>query len=194
MVKIISKIVIGLALVSSSLLAETGEVSKYQFDIKSLVGIEAGYSSFDVQRDDGTDKKTKSIDLNHGGVKIGAESESFRLFLSARAFDAKEFKYARSYGVELQYLLNFSKYANLYFGAGVGKVDMKLDAGDGVKFDDTYYSGDVGFNIHLGEIADWEIGARVMGINGEVKDAGVKYKLENIVTGYTSIIFKFKMD
>jgi len=191
MVNKIGKVVMGLVLVSSCLLAESKEASKYQYDINSLIGVEAGYSSFDVQESGG---KSKSLDLNHGGVKIGAESTNYRLFLSAKVFDAKEFKHARSYGVELQYLLNFSKYANLFFGAGVGKVDMKLDSVNNIKIDDTYYSGDVGFNVHLGDIADWEIGARVMGINASAQDGLVKYNFENIITGYTSIIFKFKMN
>ncbi|MDA3907453.1 MAG: hypothetical protein PF437_00040, partial [Sulfurimonas sp.] len=115
----------------------------------------------------------------------------------ARAFDGGDFDYARAYGVELQYLLNFSKMANVYFGVNAGKVDMRYEDktnSNTFKIDDTYLGGDVGVNIHLGESADFEVGARVMSLNATATNGAVKYDFDNIVTGYASIIFKYQMD
>nr|WP_321267917.1 hypothetical protein [uncultured Sulfurimonas sp.] len=198
MVKKLNKIVLATLLVASSLVAESTENSKYKYNMNSLVGFEVGYSTFDYERVAGgltTDKPT--VNLNHGGIKIGAESENYRLFLSARAFDAGEFDYARAYGVEFQYLLNVSKMANIYFGVNAGKVDFKLDDkknSNSVKLGENYIGGDIGVNVHLAKIVDLELGARVMSLNATQNDGAVKYDFDNIVTGYASIIYKFQMD
>lgn len=198
MVKKISKVIVATLLVASSLRAELTDNSMYKFNINSLVGFEAGYSAFDYERIAGgvtTDRAT--VNLAHGGIKIGAESENYRLFLSARAFDGGDFDYARAYGVEFQYLLNFSKMANVYFGVNAGKVDMRFEDkknANTVKLGDGYIGGDVGFNIHLGKSADFELGARFMSLNATASDGAVKYDFDNIATAYASIIFKYQMD
>jgi len=198
MIKRFSKVVIATLLVGSSLWAGSLDDSKYKFNINSLVGFEAGYSAFDYERiDSGVTTDRETVNLAHGGIKIGAESDNYRLFLSARAFDGGDFDYARTYGVEVQYLLNFSKMANVYFGVNAGKVDMRFEDktnNNTVKIDDTYLGGDVGVNVHLGKSADFEIGARVMSLNASATDGTVKYDFDNIVTGYASIIFKYQMD
>lgn len=198
MMKKLTKVIVATVLVASSLAAESMDDSDYEFKTSSLIGIEAGYSSFDYERStSGVTDQKKTVNFNHGGIKIGAESRNYRLFLSARAFDGGDFDYARAYGVELQYLLNVSKMANIYFGVNTGKVDMKFDDSTNaksVKLDDTYFGGDVGMNIHLGSRADFEVGARIMSLNASATDGTAKYDFDNIVTGYASIIFKYQMD
>lgn len=198
MIKKLSKVIIATLLVASSLTAEGFEKSKYSYNIKSLIGFEGGYSAFDYERAAGgvtTDRET--VNLGHGGIKIGAESDNYRLFLSVRFYDAGGFDYARSYGVAAQYMLNFSKKANFYFGVNGGKVDMRyVDTKNGntVNIYDDYFGGDLGFNVHLGEDVDVEIGARIMDLNSNTHDGAVTYTFDNIVTGYASIILKYQMD
>jgi hypothetical protein len=192
------KILVATLFVASSLVAESIDDSEYRFNTSSLIGFEAGYSAFDYERTtSGVTDEKKTVNFNHGGIKIGAESSNYRLFLSARAFDGGDFDYARAYGVELQYLLNFSKMANVFFGVNIGKVDMRFadtSNNKSVKLSDTYMGGDVGLNVHLGKSVDLEIGTRLMSLNASATDGAVKYDFDNIVTGYASIIFKYQMD
>ena len=198
MIKKLSKVIIATLLVASSLTAGSSDDSDYQFEINSLVGIEGGYGSFDYTNVAAT--TTETVKLGHGGIKIGAESNNFRLFLSARDYYALDFDnigkfdYIRTYGVELQYLMNISKAANIYMGVNGGRLDMKFDDGlitpATIRITDEYIGADFGLNIHLGESADFEIGTRFMSITEENAD----YDFDEIVTGYASIIFKFKMD
>ncbi|NOR57933.1 MAG: hypothetical protein GQ474_05355 [Sulfurimonas sp.] len=198
MLKKISKVIVATALVASSLAAGSLDDSKYKFNINSLIGFEAGYSAFDYERiASGVTTDRKTVNLNHGGIKIGAESDNYRLFLSARAFDGGDFDYARAYGLEVQYLLNFSKMANVYFGVNAGTVDMRFEDkknSNTVKLSNSYIGGDFGVNVHLGKSADFEVGARVMSLNASATDGAVQYDFDNIVTGYASIIFKYQMD
>jgi len=172
--------------------------SEYSVDTYSLVGVEGGYSSFDYERTDATgNTKRTNGDLIHGGVKIGAQSKNYRVFLSARFFDMDDFDYARMYGIEGQYMFNFSKMANFYIGVNAGTTDMKfVDSvnNQSVKVYSPYYGGDAGFNIHFGESVDWEIGARYITINYDDDKNSVKYSFDHMMMGYTSVIFKFKMD
>jgi hypothetical protein len=198
MVKKLSKVIVATLLVASSLTAELTDNSMYKFNINSLIGFEAGYSGFDYERTtSGVTDARETVNINHGGIKIGAESENYRLFLSARAFDGGDFDYARAYGVEVQYLLNFSKMANVYFGVNAGKVDMRFadkTNNKTVKLSNGYMGGDVGVNVHLGKSADFEVGARLMSLNASATDGAVTYDFDNIVTAYASIIFKYQMD
>ncbi|WP_324171290.1 outer membrane beta-barrel protein [Sulfurimonas sp.] len=200
MAKTLSKLAVATILVASSLSAAPADNSKYRFNTNSLIGLEGTYSNFDYERVKIGDATVREkVSLKGGGLKIGAESNNYRFFLSARMYDAGEFEYARTYGVELQYLFNFSNFANMYLGVNFGKADMKfVDTKNGhnntVTIDDTYLGGDVGFNVHLGKQVDWEIGARFMRLNTSKTDAGATYNLDHIVTGYTSIIFKYQMD
>ena len=42
-------------------------------------------------------------------VKIGAQTENYRVFLSARYYDADNLSTLNTYGAEIQYMFNFSK-------------------------------------------------------------------------------------
>ncbi len=186
--RVLKSVILASVLMTTSLMAE---VSDYEYNTYSLVGLEAGYGSFNY------DSATvgEKINFNSGGFKIGGQTDNYRLFLSIRAYDAGEFDYARTYGLEAQYLFNFSKFVNFYLGANAGITDIKLNAAnDSVKIYDPYIGGDAGFNVHLGKMADLELGARVMSINSQTTVGLKTYSFDSMVTGYASIIIKYKMD
>jgi len=188
------RVALSVLLMGSMAIADSSE---YEINTYSLMGIEGGYSGFDYEKTDtGVTKRTNG-DLLHGGIKIGAQSTNYRIFLSARFFDMDDFEYARMYGIEGQYMFNFSKFANLYIGVNAGTTDMKFTdtaTNPSIKVYEPYYGGDMGFNVHLGESVDWEMGARYLTIDSTITNSGVSYSFDHIIMGYTSIIFKYKMD
>jgi hypothetical protein len=194
MKKLFSTIIVVSLITVSSLVAE---VSEYQVDTYSLVGFEGGMSSLDVEKDDTVNPAIiQKHNFAHGGVKIGAQSENYRLFLSGRYYNAADFDYVTTFGAELQYMFHFSSLANFYLGANTGLANMRFTDGGTTSrtISDPYVGGDAGFNIHLGESTDFEIGTRIMSIQAQNKIGSVTYKFDSIVTAYASIIFKYKMD
>jgi hypothetical protein len=191
--KVFQKVVLTSLLVSAPLMADFG----FNDDTYSLLGVEGGYSSFDVERDDSVNPASiKKHKMMHGGLKIGAQSKDYRFFLSGRYYDAEDFDYATTLGAELQYMFHFSSIANFYLGVNGGIVNMRFTDGGTTSrtISDPYFGGDAGFNVHLGETIDLELGARVMQIQAENKIGTVAYKFDNLVSGYASIIFKYQMD
>ncbi len=168
------------------------------FHTKSLVGIEGGYSTFDVENDIATTPPTNTYDEGMVGIKIGAQGEHFRVFLSARNyFVGKEYDYFATFGGELQYMFNFSKKANFFIGGNAGMVNGRFQAaGENFNrtFSDPYYGGDIGFNYHINDTYDFEIGARYMSTDASNTQNGVTYKIDHISTGYMSIIIKYIED
>ena len=198
MKKNLTKIILISALAAMPLFAAQNnkkEESIYKYNSYSLLAFEGGYSSFDYESNS-TPPVRKSPGFAYGGIKIGAQTENYRLFLSARYCPIDNFDYAYTMGAEAQYLFNFSKMANFYVGVNAGIAEMRFVDATNLTRDisDPYVGGDMGFNIHLGENADLELGVRVMSLNAENTKAGVTYTFDTIASGYTSIIFKFQMD
>jgi len=189
----IKKIVLSAALLSSSLMAESFFKDSY-----SLIAVEGGMSTMDVERSEpGTSATLTKYDTAHAGLKIGAQSDDFRVFFSGRYYSADDFDYMTTYGVDIQYMLNFSSAVNLYMGVGTGLANMRfLPAGEANSrtISEQYYNGDLGFNIHLGESVDLELGGRIMSIDATNTIDSVSYNFDNVITGYASVIYKFKMD
>lgn len=158
---------------------------------KSLIGFEGGVSNIKVETST-TPLVDDTFNATHGGIKIGAESKDFRFFLNFNYLDASEFDTATTYGASLQYLLNVSQYMNVFAGVNAGRVDFRLldSANNVTTVKDTYFGGDLGVNIHLGETMDLELGGRYMNISGKT----AAYEVRNAVAGYGSLIFKFQMD
>ncbi len=193
MKKYLNKIIIVALLLTSPLLAK--DESIYQFNSYSLVGLELGISEFDVEND-ATPPLRETYTFNHGGIKIGAQTENYRLFLSGRYFSIDDFDSAYTAGIEAQYLFNFSKYANLYVGVNTGLAEMKfIDATDVTRtVSDSYIGGDIGFNVHFGNSLDLELGARAMSLDATNTKNNITYTFDTIVSGYMSLIFKYQMD
>ena len=171
--------------------------NEYTFQTHSLLAIEGSYSETSVDVINGT-PTTHDKDAASLGFKIGAQSENYRVFLSARAYDAQNLSYLNTYGAELQYLFNFSKFANFYLGGSTGLAKYKVphDGSDSaVGADSMYYGGDAGFNIHATELIDLEIGTRIISIqDGDVQQGLKTYQFDRIVAAYASVIIKWEMD
>ena len=190
--KNINKIILATLLSISPLLAND---SKYEYDSSSLVGFEIGYSGLDVDNDD-----TPAIHDTHnfglGGLKIGAQTDNYRIFLSARHMQIDDYDYAYTLGGEIQYIYDFSDYANFYLGLNAGKAEMKFTDMDGLSrsISDPYFGGDVGMNIHANDDIDLEFGVRIMTLNAENDRKDIIYTFNSITSGYMSIVFKYQMD
>jgi len=192
----IAKVTLGVALTSASLLTN---LSANEFQTNSLVGIEGGYSVLDYENGTSLNNEQYDVKVAHAGLKVGAETEDFRIFLSGRYYfdSSNDYDYIATYGVELQYKLNVAEAMNLYLGASTGVASMKFRA-ESESFSrtisDPYVGADIGANIHFTKTLDWEIGARVISIQAENTRNSVTYNIGNLVSGYTSLIFKWQMD
>ncbi len=185
-------------MLSSALAFSVGSADDFIFKTKSLVGIEGGYGTFDVEKSPATTNPTSRHSGGVAGLKIGAEGENFRIFLGVRNyFLGGEYDYFGTAGVELQYMFNFSQYANFFIGGSTGMVNGRFQLSSenfNRKFSDTYYGGDVGFNIHINKTFDLELGARLIATNASDDQAGTTYTIDHITSGYASIIIKYEMD
>jgi len=187
--------------VSTLLLASSlyGGNSSYEFKTKSLVGIEGGYSDLNYEFGTSTNNVISDIGVTNVGLKIGAETDDFRVFLSGRYFydSSTKYEYIVTYGAEIQYKFNMAEFMNAYIGANAGVANVQFRA-TGENFSrtisDPYVGGDIGVNIHVTDSMDWEIGARVMSIQADNIRNGITYHINQITSGYTSIIFKWEMD
>lgn len=167
-------------------------------DTKSLIGVEGSISSFDVENDANPALRDE-VTYGGLGLKIGAQTDSYRFFLSASYNVIDGYDYAYLLGIEAQYLLNITSNSNLFLGFNAGYSDLALQdsEGDTRNFDSPYFGIGAGFNIHLNENFDLEFGGRIMTLT-DSKSLSTKnnvvYVFDNIVTGYTSIIYKYNLD
>jgi hypothetical protein len=185
-----TKIVLAASLLSMPALAVADEYT-------SLVGVEGGYSNVDAQSMTGTTTRTiQDSGFGDFGVKIGAESKDWRIFVGARYYDAKDFSKLNTIGLEGQYIFNFAKEANFFVGGNVGKAYMRVSDGvnPAVSTNSTYYGADAGFNFHATELVDLELGARYMRLSESVIQGGTTYEINSIATAYASVILKFQID
>jgi hypothetical protein len=164
----------------------------------SLVGIEGGYNSIASEVTTATTYTQSKTGMGHTGLKIGAESDDFRIFLAGRYYFAdKEYDSLVTYGVDVQYKFNISQYFNAFIGANAGLANAKFKR-TGENFSrtisDPYFGGDLGFNVHLGDRIDLELGGRYMTLDATNTKNDVKYTFNDIISGYASIIFKWQMD
>jgi len=153
-----------------TVMALHAEVKNDPYETKSLIAIEGGYSF-----------ESKSDTNRNFGVKVGAQSNNYRIFLGARKIENAPQEAIYAYGVDLEHLFNFSKYVNLYMGISGGAANIEEESSNKYK---KYYGGDVGLNFHLDKLVDFETGARTLKIES----------MENISLGYVSIIIKYNMN
>lgn len=198
--KNIKKVVLASLLLITSLSAydKFGDLTEY-----SLVGIEMGYGQVSSEITDASVSpiKYKETDksLLHLGVKLGAENQHYRVLLSGRyAKDTgSTFDYLMNYEIEIDYLFNVSSYANIFLGAHTGISYMKFNI-KGEPFSRTtssgYYGGNFGVNFHATRTMDIELGTRISLMDVSNIKNNVKYKFNDTVSGYCSIIFKYQMD
>lgn len=184
------------------LIGGMAQADDYKFNIKSLVGFEGGYTAFDVEKiAPPASSVISSYNQPEVGLKIGAESENYRVFLSVRNYFVDGYDYFISYGGELEYLFNFSKGANFFIGVNAGILDGRFSVSgesEARTISDPYMGGEAGFNFHMGEHFDFEMGGRIMTTDAQNKkiigSSPVTYKFDTLITGYASIIIKYQMD
>jgi len=188
-------------LLASSLIGVSLNAQSPDFDTDtfSLLGLEGGYSSLDYEGGTRLNNTQNRVSLAHAGLKLGAETQDFRVFISGRYYydQNRDYDYIVAYGGELQYKFNVAEAINFFIGANAGYASMKFRASGETfsrTFNEPYFGGDAGTNIHMGKSVDLEIGARVMSIQGENTINNVTYRVGNIVSGYASLIFKWQMD
>ena len=187
---------LGVALIASVTSAKEVE---YDADTFSLVGIEAGYGSVDYEYGVKTKNIQDDTSLSHIGLKLGAESKDYRVFLSGKYFSDSNsrFDYVTTYGAELQYKFNAAKFLNFFIGVNGGLANLKFrlpSESFSRTLKEPYFGGDIGTNIHLGKVVDLEFGGRVIAINGVNTISGTSVQVGNIISGYGSLIFKWQMD
>lgn len=195
------KTVLALTLLSSSLMAD---YSDYMYNGYSLLSIEGGYSNLSADLTDVSETPDPYQQLNgnayHAGLKIGAQTGHYRIFLSARMYQDSDddFDYLTSYGIEGQYLFTMAKWADFYIGAGGGIVSAKYNISSepyARTINDPYFSGEMGFNFHVSKGIDIELGGRYVSVDAaNTQENEKEYRFNDIVTAYTSIVFKYKMD
>ncbi len=182
----LSKLALATLLSTASLVASSLEDDTY-----SLIGVEGGYSNININKSGVSGSTTN---LPSAGFKLGAQNENYRVFASVRYFTGADFDYITTYGAELQYLVNFSQSANFYFGANVGVANIKYTpSGDKYRtLSDSYFGGDVGFNFHLAENSDLELGVRYMDLNAKNSINNIEYRFSGMMHGYVSYIYKLR--
>ena len=189
MIKNVLKKVVFASLLSSSMLM--AESSTYQ----SLVGFEGGYGAISVEND-ASPAYRKALKLKHAGFKLGAQSDDYRVFISGRYYDGKDFDNMNTIGAEIQHMFNVSNDMNLFIGLNAGLASIKyIDRNDVTRtVSDPYFGGDAGANIHVNELVDLELGVRFVNLQLENTISNITYNFDDIFSGYASIIFKYQMD
>lgn len=166
----------------------------------SLIGIEGGATSINSDVDDHNANTSKAVNktVQNIGVKIGAESYNYRIFLTANYYTNPDdsYDYVGTYGGQLDYLLNVSSIMNIYIGINGGMTNMKFIAPNETSkrlIADPYYGADAGVNFHVTKLIDLELGGRLMMLDAVNTKNNVSYTFNNFVSGYASIIFKFEI-
>ncbi len=170
---------------------------------QSLVGVEGGVASFDLENNMGHPSSSQSP--ASFGLKIGAEAQTYRVFLSGRYYSVSdEFDSANSFGAELQYLFRVSSNFNIFAGINAGIMNMEFYDTNKYKREISrgYYGGDLGVNFSVAHNLDIELGVRYMNLNadntnyiddGTGNEVPYTYNIDDMVNTYASLIYKFKI-
>jgi hypothetical protein len=181
--------VVALAFVAVSAFANSNN-SQGSSDVYSLIGIEGGYNSSSVNH---FGSSSKAVNFSHVGLKLGAQTQSYRLFLNLRGYMSSDFKNTSSFGIEGQYMFAHFKVLDLFLGAGAGMMYMTTKESS-FSFDHSYYSGEAGLNFHIAPMFDLAVGGRYMKLGYKGGNTQVYVDIDHIATIYTSLVYKFKMN
>ena len=165
---------------------------------ESLVAIEGTYGALNVDKEVSSVTTNNNIDLLGGGLKIGAQSDDFRIFLQGNYYRSSDdrYDYVATYGAEIDYLINVSENFNLFLGVNGGMINIEQidDIGTKRTSSDPYFGGAAGINIHASKSIDLELGGRMLFMDISNTRNNIKYTYNTLFSGYASIIFKFHMD
>lgn len=193
------KTVLMSVLLSVSLMAQNSY--KLSSDTNSLIAIEGGYSRINSEFNNlaTSSYSQNGSDLYNIGLKIGAETEDYRAFLSLNYYNdnSNTYDYIATYGVAFEYKFNISSETNMFVGLNGGIANMKfLLSAENVPrtLSNPYLGGEAGFNFAMSKVTDFEVGARYINIQAVNTKNNQKYILNDMLSYYMSFIFKFKMD
>ncbi len=166
----------------------------------ALFGVEGSYSALSNEYRPDSGIKTRSTNDFLGiGIKAGAETETLRTFFSLNYYnDASSlYEYLITYGVEVQYKFVIRDSFDVYAGINTGYSQLKVNI-DGESFyrtiNNPYLGASLGTNIHLTNSIDLELGTRINTINAENIKSQTTFKVDNLMSGYVSVIYKWKMN
>lgn len=188
--KLIQKTLLAISLLGTSF------VSLNATETNSLFAIEGGISSLRASTNM-TGYEIQKSDMKHFGLKLGAEGENYRVFLSARNFLADTNNKLLTLGVEGQYKFNFSKPVSFFLGLNGGSAYIEIGKdglSPGTNVTTPYFGGDLGFNYHASTLIDLEVGAKYMFIDNTVAQGTATYTFRDMTSFYSSLIFKWQMD
>ncbi|MDF1882837.1 hypothetical protein JHD49_02670 [Sulfurimonas sp. SAG-AH-194-C21] len=184
------------ALVVISLLGTTFVSLNAAGTTNSLFAIEGGSSSLNAQTNT-AGYEIQKASMGHFGLKLGAEGENYRVFFSARNFLAEGDNKVLTAGIEAQYKFNFSKPVDFFIGANGGTAYIEIEpngANPIVDITTPYFGADVGFNYHVSQATDLELGVKYMYIDNSITQGATTYDFRDLTSVYGSIIFKWQMD
>lgn len=164
----------------------------------SLIGLDLGFGKVDYEINDKNKKsyKQKLNALTHIGLKLGAESYNYRIFLVSNYSQDlhNNFDYIVLNDVELDYLFHLHKKFNLYLGGHIGIAAIKFQA-DGESFSrtlsDGYFGANMGANIYLTKRIDLDVGTKLSFIDGVNLKNNVEYRFNDTMTFYISLVLKY---
>ncbi|RLA73109.1 MAG: hypothetical protein DRG24_01125 [Epsilonproteobacteria bacterium] len=167
--------------------ANASERESEYFGHTGLIGVEVGYMGTEYQSYNGIDINNQPILEKDNkssaslGLKMGGESEFYRVFVEGRYWSVSPYNDAFTIGGALQYLIPLNNKMNIFLGINGGA--MYLDSAS-----DPYAGGDAGMNFDLTETMYLEAGARYSNV---FIDSDEVNKVDYFYQAYVSIIFKF---
>lgn len=192
------KKIILFTLLSLSLYASEAYLLENRTD-KSLIAFEGGYSNFSLSKTTSPNKDV-SEQAFYGAFKIGAQSESHRLYLFAKYFHVKEYDYANALGAELQYLQALNNTFGLFFGLNSSLINLRANSDEGKReFSVPAFGGDFGLDVDVSKLIALQFGAKytpINVVNTKLNSAKkeVKYSLDSMMNFYMTLAFKFNLD
>ena len=193
------KKVLSSVLLLTSVYATAGE-NYYQnaWDAKGLLAIEGMFGTAQTKLTEpnpaGGDHviKNEGNSAFGGGLKLGGESEHYRLFVSGRYHAVDNYDYVVTAGLELQYLLRFTEYFDIFLGINGGMMGSQATiSSTEYSVWNPYAGADAGVNIDVAENFGIELGVRM---NQAFADSSEVGSVDNLVEGYASLVFKFTSD
>jgi len=190
------KKVLGSVLLLTSVYATAGE-NYFQdaWDAKGLLAIEGAFGTAQTKQVQDNPSggvhvlSSESKSDVAGGLKLGGESEDYRVFISARYHVVDGFDSVITAGAELQYLLRAGENFNLFLGLNGGALGSQATVGSTqYSYWDPYAGADIGANIDIHENFGLEFGARFNKGFGDQNDPAV---IDYLAEGYVSLVFKF---
>lgn len=190
------KKVLGSVLLLTSIYATAGEnYFQNAWDAKGLIALEGALGQAQTKLTEASPSGGEHVILNESGsafgagLKVGGESDTYRLFLSGRYHDVEDYDYVSTVGLEMQYLIRAGEHFNIFLGLNGGLMSAQTTIGETEYTTNNPYAGvDVGANIDIVENFGIEFGLRTNKSFSDGSDIGT---VDYLVEAYGSLVFKF---